>query len=121
MSARKQLAAALKTSLPKTIRVLDVEEMPDALTKATLIVRFHEYTPAPNAQGSMFATFVVTIASHHKDRTLAENHLDALIAVVLPAFRTMPSATWSRARKALLTSYLAFDIDVSLPVDIDPA
>lgn len=121
MSARKQLAAALKTALPKTILVHDVEEMPDALSKPTLVVRFHAYTPAPNAQGSMFAEFVVTLASQHKDRSRAEDHLDDLLAMVLPALRGMPAATWSSARKALMGSYLAFDIDVSLPVDVDPA
>lgn len=114
MSARKQVAAHLKTALPK-ITVLDVEEMPDALSRPTLIVRFHEYTPAPNAQGNMFAAFVVTIASQNKDRSKAEDALDGLLDDVLAALRSTPNATWSKARKALLGPYLAFDIDVSLP------
>lgn len=114
MSARTQVAAAFKTALPK-VNVLAVEEMPDAINKATLVVRFHEYTPAPNAQGNMFATFVVTIASNHKDRGRAENALDGLLDDVLAALHSMPTATWSRARKALMGPYLAFDIDVTLP------
>ncbi|MCU1439993.1 MAG: hypothetical protein JWP85_990 [Rhodoglobus sp.] len=117
MSARKQLAAALKTALPK-VTVLDVEDMPDALSKPTLIVRFHDYTPAPNAQGSTFAGFVVTIASHHTDRDKAEDALDALLADVLPAVLNFPTATWTRCNKALLGQYLAFDIDVTLLVDV---
>lgn len=114
MSARTQVAAHFATALPK-ISVLQVEEMPDALSKPTLIVRFHEYTPAPNAQGNLFATFVVTIASNHKDRGKAEDALDGLLDEVLGAIRTIPTATWTKARKALLGNYLAFDIDVTIP------
>lgn len=116
MSARTQLADELDNRLPK-INVLKVEEMPDALSRPTIVVRFHEYTPAPNAQGSMFATFVVTVASHHKDRSKAEDALDGLLDDVLGALHGISTATWARARKALMGQYLAFDIDVTLPTN----
>lgn len=119
MSARKQLAAHLNTALGRKVYVLDVEDEPDALSRPTCIVRFHSYEPAPNALGSLFATFIVTIASHYTDRAKAEDALDALLPDITQALAGIPGLTWTRANKALLAGkYLAFDIDATLPVDV---
>lgn len=118
MSARTQLAAALKTALPKYAH-FDTENVPDTLSKPTIVVRFRNYVPAPNAQGNLFAEFIVTVASPHTDPQKAEDDLDDRLAAVLAVLQAYPALTWSRAAKAQLKSaYLAFDITISLPVDI---
>lgn len=120
MSVRKQLATELRARLDsKRFRVLDVEKMPDTIDRATIAVRFHGYTPAPNSQGNLVAGFVVSLMSHHKDLEKAEDALDDDLDSVIAAFRLIDSLTWSRAQKATYGAalYTGFDLEVTVPTN----
>lgn len=113
MSARTALAAALRTALPpRLFDVRDEEDLPDKPTKTVVIVRHRDYTPAPNAAGTMLSTFLVTIATHHIDRSKAEDALDDRVPAVLEALENHAGLTWSRASRVLLKeTYLGYDVE----------
>lgn len=118
MSARSQLGTALAAALPK-FRIIPTERFPEKLTKTTIIVRHRDYTPAPNAQGTLLAGLIVTIYTHIVDIEKAENELDNALPDLLAALQSIPSITWSRASKVLHSdTYLGFDVEVSVPVNI---
>ncbi len=116
MSTRTTLADALRAGLPKTkFDVRDVEDLPDRLSKATVFVRHRDFTPAPNP-GTIFATFIVTLASQHIDRAKAEDDLDELLPLVLELLDAQLGLTWSRAARVLLKeTYLGYDIEARIP------
>lgn len=120
MSARTQLAGKLKTDLDKKrFSVIDAETLPDAISKPTVVIRHRDYTPAPNALGTMIATFVVTLVSAKTEPRAAEDDLDLNLPDVLAVLRTVRDLVITRATKvAVREQYFGFDISLTLPVNV---
>lgn len=119
MSARSQLASALKAALPKMI-VVPTERTPDRLAKMTVIVRHRDYEPAGNAQGVLLAGLVIELLSHFADIEKAEDALDAGLPDLLEALQGIPNVTWSRAVKVMeAETWLGFNVEVSIPVNVN--
>ncbi len=122
MSTRKDLAAVLRENLPNNKRkplesfaVEDVEDLPDSIDKATVIICHRDWTRAPNAQGSMFANFIVTVATPLQDRDKAEDHLEWAVPQVMEALDKHAGLIWGKATRVVIKGrYLAYDIDAQI-------
>lgn len=121
MSVRTDLAASLTTSL-KTIRArhYDVRaeaDLPDTIRKSTVIVRGPNYDQAPNAQGNMLASFIVTVATHFIDIDKAETELDQAVPDVMQALEQFGSLTFTTARQVIVKeTWRGYDITCSTPI-----
>lgn len=125
MSARLDLAATLRDNLPlkakkvlETFVVLDIEDLPDTIDKPTVIVCQRDYTRAPNAQGSMLVSFVVTVVSPIVDRDKAEDHLEWALPQVMEAVDKHAGLSWDKATRTVIKGFLGYDIDASIPIPL---
>lgn len=126
MSTRLDLAATLREHLPlkskkptESFVVEDVEDLPDTIEKATVIVCARDYTRAPNAQGSMFVNFIVTVASPLIDRDKAEYHLEWALPQVMEALDKHAGLTWTKATRVIVKNqYLGYDLDATITIPL---
>jgi len=119
MSARKDLAAELKPLLPKRWRLVDTERSIDKIDRFTVVIRQRKVEPAPNLQGSLLTTLVVTLIG---PTTLAGDYEDALdLAVaklILIVSQKLPSLAWDAATKKVWRENPAYDFDVTVVTDL---
>jgi len=119
MSARKDLAAELKPLLPKQWRLVDTERSIDKIDRFTVVIRQRKVKPAPNLQGSLLTTLVVTLIG---PTTLAGDYEDALdLAVaklILIVSQKLPSLVWEEANKKVWRENPAYDFDVTVVTDL---
>lgn len=118
MSNRTDLAALLRTELPiARFDVKDTADLPDAIAKATVVLRMGEFVPAPNARGSWWATFHVIVASHHKDRTRAEDAIEEDLPTVCEALDKKAGLMIRRATPVMVKdAYFGFEIEAVFPM-----
>lgn len=119
MSARKDLAAELKPLLPKRWRLVDTERSIDKIDRFTVVIRQRKVEPAPNLQGSLLTTLVVTLIG---PTTLAgdyEDELDLAVAqLILIVSQKLPSLVWDAATKKVWRENPAYDFDVTVVTDL---
>lgn len=131
MSARKDLATALRSSpsLPKkSYDVKDVADLPDTIRKTTIVIESAGYAPAPNALGTLITKWKVIVARPELDVDKAEDGLDADVPALLEALHNLTienaegdpvqvDLTWTAATPVLVkTAYRGVSIECSFPI-----
>lgn len=123
---RVVLADYLKQLVADTPSLASINVIPDTralpeLSSPTLIVKTDTYTPEPVAPLSKRrGNFTLTLATKHKDIARAEDELDALLEVLLPALLTS-GVVWTEATQVeYASSVLAYDIKVTSVLTPEP-
>ncbi|MEV7972863.1 hypothetical protein [Cellulomonas sp. NPDC089187] len=111
-TARQQLAAALRAELPDGWSVLDLDKVPDVITRPTVVIYRQSYAPLPAAPvGHYEQTFAVwvLVAPDAKD-SLLDDHADT----VTGALEDIDWTVWTTAsRDALAGTWPGFNITVT--------
>lgn len=120
MSARTDLASALKPLLPPKWRLVDTERNLDVVDRFTVMIRQRQIKPAPNMLGSSLTTLVITVISPFVVNEKYEDDLDDAVAVLLEKFRTkLPNLMWQSATKQIfMGTNPAYDIAVTVVTTI---
>lgn len=115
MSARQSLSTELKPLIPKAWRLVDTERAIDKIDRPTLVIRQQKIVPAPNAQGALITTLVITMIG---PKTLAgdyEDDLDLAAAKFITIVtRELPALMWAGATKVMWNENPAYDFDVTV-------
>lgn len=113
MSARKDLAAALRPLVPKAWPIIDHDRNLDEITKIALLVSQRTVEPAPNATGTHKATlYVYVIDPHEADANAAEDALDDAVEIVCFGLDTIDALYWTAAEKVIYQGRRAYQITV---------
>jgi hypothetical protein len=112
MSARKDVAAALRPLVPKKWAILDADRNIDETTEIALLVSQRTIEPAPNAAGNHRATLRVYVIDPHEDPDAAEDALDDAVELVCFALDTIDALYWTTAEKVIYQGRRAYQITV---------
>ena len=118
MSTRDTLIQFLETILPSTeglegIKLVKSIRANDVLSQPILVVKTVSFVKLAEAPiGNMMGEFLLTLVSPHNDIERAEDDLDDLLEVLLPALFNS-HLVWTSATQVSLEGHLAYDIAVS--------
>ena len=118
MSTRDTLIQYLETVLPATeglegIKLVKSIRANDVLSQPILVVKTVSFVKLAEAPiGNMMGEFLLTLVSPHNDIERAEDDLDDLLEVLLPALFNS-HLVWTSATQVSLEGHLAYDIAVS--------
>ena len=118
MSTRDTLIQYLETVLPATeglegIKLVKSIRANDVLSQPILVVKTVSFVKLAEAPiGNMMGEFLLTLVSPHNDIERAEDELDDLLEVLLPALFNS-HLVWTSATQVSLEGRLAYDIAVS--------
>jgi hypothetical protein len=116
MSVRTVLIEQLEALVAATPDLAGVRVVPSvrdvgALSQPVLIVKTNSLTKLPASPRSHFnGNFTLTLVSQHQDIDRAEDQLEGLLEVLLPALFTFSMSWESADQVAYGDSYLAYDI-----------
>ena len=110
MSARSDLASALKPHLPKRWMVVRADRPIDEIVVPTLMISQRTIEPAPNAAGNHLVTFRLTIMDPHDDENAAEDALDDEVDDLLFALDQVDGLWWTEAQKLTAQGKRAYQI-----------
>ena len=118
MSTRDTLIQYLETVLPATeglegIKLVKSIRANDVLSQPILVVKTVSFVKLAEAPiGNMMGEFLLTLVSPHNDIERAEDELDDLLELLLPALFNS-HLVWTSATQVSLEGHLAYDIAVS--------
>lgn len=119
MSTRDSLIEYLRTVLDDTaglerIHLVKTPRNVDKLSRPTLVVKTDSLEKLPAAPiGNMLGNFTLGLVSNHLDMEKAEDQLDELLEILLPALFTH-NIVWTQATQtAFDEQHLSYDIAVS--------
>lgn len=112
MSARKDLAAALRPLVPREWAILDADRNLDEQNVIALLVSQRTIAPAPNAAGTHLATLRVYVIDPHEDPDAAEDALDDAVETVCFGLDTIDALLWTTAEKVIYQGRRAYQITV---------
>ena len=126
MGTRADVAAALKTALPRGYNVIDHPQdlgNQSGKTKACVVVVRTGIRPAPNAQGNYLEDFAIWVVEPKTDDDgRAEDSLDDSLNQVILSF---PKVTWMKWTKATRTMFAdatpalpAYKIDAEIVAEV---
>jgi non-ribosomal peptide synthetase component F len=119
MSTRDSLITYLQTVLDDTeglgrIQLVKTPRAVDKLSRPALVVKTDSLEKLPAAPiGNMLGNFLLTLVSNHLDMEKAEDQLDDLLELLLPALFTH-NIVWTRATQVGYDEqHIAYDIAVA--------
>ncbi len=112
MSARTELAEALKPLLPARWVIVPSVRNVDRITVPHVILNASRIEPGPRS-GSLITTFAVSIVEPRQDVDAAENALDEEVAQFIAALLDIEWCHWTPANKSVFEdNYLAWTFDL---------
>lgn len=118
MSVRTEVIAYLTTVLAATTGLESVKLVPSVrdvgtLSKPTLIVKTDSFVKIDVAPRSRQGNFTLTLVSPHVDIDEAEDELDELLELLIPALLTAGILWTDATQVGYGDTYLAYDIRIS--------
>lgn len=116
MSARRQIIDELTPLLPTTWRVVGYADLPDQVAKPTVSLWVDSYEPRGDAAGTYQATVQVWALTKFQDMSKAEDDLDEMLEVLLPALKQIPFIEFDRAERGVLDdTFHGYNIQAHVP------
>jgi hypothetical protein len=119
MSTRDSLITYLQTVLDDTeglgrVQLVKTPRAVDKLSRPALVVKTDSLEKLPAAPiGNMLGNFLLTLVSNHLDMEKAEEQLDELLELLLPALFTH-NIVWTRATQVGYDEqHIAYDIAIA--------
>jgi hypothetical protein len=114
-TARDNLAAQLKTRLPKGWVIVPFSRNLDTVSKTTVMLHATEIRPSVAAQGLLEVDFIVTVVSPLTDVTSAADELDdQVLDLILDLQTDAPGLVFHNATPTLVQDYLAWDLNTTI-------
>lgn len=112
MSARTEIAAALKPLLPKSWKIVPYGDSLDVVSNVTVMVKLTRIEKVPTAPlGAYLSHFTITVIDPSTDPAKSEDRLDDEVHALLAALDGINNTLWTQAEKVLFSeTNLAWDI-----------